>query len=807
MVSKNWDDSQIHVEVTESDYNQAWYRVKSEFSQEYGTRIGPNNMVELTLIERYDPHDIHAVARKWREKGVPDKYIKMLKDLIDKTEKLALKLAKRRRAKPEDAYFEIENVYGVSGTIVNYPGIGICVRSAPSTSFLTRFLKEFVSKHKLEKVDKEDNIFSEKNLRMFTQEYLEKYASLKRISPYWIVELREYHDPALNERFLELVLADRHGQEYRFVDRPDQLISKLQNELFARQKMAEVLTFAIDELRSDEYRQRGIYKKITRPAGFGFFYEQKYDLIKFLPPLGIDYSTNFLEFELKLPQSFRKLELKRSLKLLNDYIRSFPNPTKARIILYYMTVAPLGFVRLQMSRMRYHLLCYGASGSGKTTTIRNMSKFIWGFYGKMSGSTAESSYQRAKTFSCTTFPILIDEAESVFQNLTFIDELKSSATDITDRRRQTSNYVRYATPVFTSNKDVLTMRHIDYATKKRFLIIPFSKKEVISYQAEKKFTSELLPKLMDHVGWIGAYLKHFFITSWREYKKQFLGDLSEFLEFGRTALINAYEFVELPLPDWIKEPVDLGEIKEEEEPVSMLAWRTIVEDVNNKARAHKDLLTLPFMDRLQVLAERDDLPVYLSTDGQVVYITRGFKKRLEELHDIKLDYSLSDLAEEMGINHGRKMVKGKKLTVLWATFEQISEKIKELSVEMSKMSDQKTIGGKDENEHGQSGHFDENVQNVHEEKSIDGKDEDGGQSGHLEKEHYQKISGLTALNRKRLEGSLMRFIEEKGEAEYTTIFRKFDRYYPREVIEDVLNRLMEMGLIFEPHPGVLKTVE
>ncbi|MFH1472455.1 MAG: hypothetical protein ABIF85_06145 [Nanoarchaeota archaeon] len=586
---------------------------------------------------------------------------------------------------PDPLYFAMDNIYGITGIIENVPNHGLCIKNNMTGNRIFNLLNQFSNMQKLD--------IESRTLSKIAYDFAKKEPS-ERLSPFWVTGFTEYHDPFSGEKFYELIFQDQHARKYTFLDSPDKLIEKMKINLFAKSKLEEVLIFLPDELRKKEYIEKGISKYVERPAACGFFIEK--DKLIFYPPILMDYSTLFSEFEMNLRETITQDELKEALIVLDTYITKAKNPQKMKIILFYIIVSPLSFARIMSGRQRFYELSYGKKNAAKTQTLEYQSRFIWGLKMKMkTAETYKSSYQMARALSTTTFGILIDECETLFEEDWIIDLLKAAGTSDVQRTRKDSQHNYYATPIFTANKNVIEKE--DDATRRRFIAIQFSEKDVPTPEEIKIFQEKILPDLLKCSGVIGANIKEFFLNQWNDISKSVLGTKEEFLSVGRTALLNSYQTASMDAPKWLSEDFTLTDTEEERDSIELLAWKVIMNDVSEKCRSHRMAFNdddLPNMNstppalsdqtlktKIVNLILLNDLPNYIfsrvdrSTKKRKIYITRGIYKRIEKEFAVKTDDTFEDLAKKMGIEHNRTTaLTEKKIAAMSCTIPEFIEK-------------------------------------------------------------------------------------------------------------------------------------
>ena len=206
----------------------------------------------------------------------------------------------------------------------------------------------------------------------------------------------------------------------------DEIVGELKNQgLFIQAKNAmDVLTNAINTLKIN-----GKYSTENKSPYPGFF------------NLNGDFvSTKSYE----LPN---KEQMADALKIFNDFGEHYGEfAPKLGYIAHWMIMAPFSFIIKQkgIGTKLNNLFLYGTTRTGKTT-IAKLSCFIWSRIideQLSSGSHVHSTHQYGRAISKSTFPIIVDEGEGLFNTTELSSLVKTATHNISARSKYNSNMNR-----------------------------------------------------------------------------------------------------------------------------------------------------------------------------------------------------------------------------------------------------------------------------------------------------------------------------------------------------------------------------
>ena len=151
-----------------------------------------------------------------------------------------------------------------------------------------------------------------------------------------------------------------------------------------------------------------------------------------------------------------------ALKIFNDFGEHYGDfAPNLGYIAHWMLIAPFSFAIKQkgIGTKLNNLLLYGTTRTGKST-IAKLSCFIWSRNINLqlsSGSHVHSPYQYGKAISKSTYPIIIDEGEELFETTELSSLIKTATHAKSARYRYNSTLNRdeeimaFSLSIITSN--------------------------------------------------------------------------------------------------------------------------------------------------------------------------------------------------------------------------------------------------------------------------------------------------------------------------------------------------------------------
>ena len=280
-------------------------------------------------------------------------------------------------------------------------------------------------------------------------------------------------------------------------------------------------------------------------------------------------SLNIIDYEVN-EVDIAKLNL--SLDLIEDLQNYFiEQETKLATTLKHALIVPFGFAKKQMNLPLENLIPYmfhfGKGGSGKTTLARIGSYF----YGEpdsetdIGGSEFDTVPRIGGQISKSTFGLIVNEPDNVFNNRGCVETLKTCVERTNARRRyegkSLATILALSTVSFTSNS---ALPNIDGLTR-RFIQLLYSHSEKKS-EAEKKAFMEHFrmdsPELC-----LFHRLKYLANFAVNEIKEDVELLKLPWQELSNSLILRAYADCERECPEWLlsfAESVTLEDLDEEE---------------------------------------------------------------------------------------------------------------------------------------------------------------------------------------------------------------------------------------------------
>lgn len=198
-----------------------------------------------------------------------------------------------------------------------------------------------------------------------------------------------------------------------------------------------------------------------------------------------------VKFEIKeIPTN----QLKKALDLLKEFMEWFPNhETKLISIFKWGLISPFIFSMKQRGADVQWPYLYGRGGSGKTT-MGKMVLYLWNKPDEnndIGGSGFNSEYRIGNRLQQSTFPIVVNEPGSIFENINTRDMLKTASQQTTSRGKQIggryTTIPAFAPVIFTSNQPLPSIGDDQEALIRRFFIQSFGYDEKKSKKEQEAF--------------------------------------------------------------------------------------------------------------------------------------------------------------------------------------------------------------------------------------------------------------------------------------------------------------------------------
>ncbi|ADB58659.1 bifunctional DNA primase/polymerase [Archaeoglobus profundus] len=379
------------------------------------------------------------------------------------------------------------------------------------------------------------------------------------------------------------------------------------------------------------------------------------------------------------PEEFSKEDLAKALKLLDELRTKWYSKAGKRFttMIKWGLIAPFAYAIKQIrGTIAVHfpdLVAYGARNTGKTTIGAQIILSIWnppeeGRIVRGSGD-ADTKAKHGRLRSLTTFPVVVNEVEGIFNNKELLEEYKSAVENRFVRGKHSHGvYIEFPSlaPFFMTMNGQLPLDGTG-AVRKRFFGIHFSLSDEIPQHEIEKFTEEVLPRLGDL-----RFLGSFIFKKISENPER----LKEAWQVLATELLReAFEFAELDVPEWVNEFYE-GETEEEvNETINEEIRARLLESINNLYARYisrieivgenqNDLYTSTTLERrLKALLQEGFVP-WAFLRGEDVVITSAVMRILK---DTGID-SLKSLAERFGWKYGVHRVNGRNCKSIKVSF-------------------------------------------------------------------------------------------------------------------------------------------
>lgn len=368
------------------------------------------------------------------------------------------------------------------------------------------------------------------------------------------------------------------------------------------------------------------------------------------------------------PEDFSKDDLAKSLQLLDELRTKWYRKAGERFttMIKWGLIAPFAYAIKQIRRtVVVHfpdMVAYGSRDTGKTTIGAQIILSIWNPPEEArivkGGGDADTKAKHGRLRSLTTFPVVVNEVEGIFNNKELLEDYKNAVENRFVRGKHAHGvYIEIPSlaPFFMTMNGQLPL---DEAVRKRFFGIHFSLSDRISRDEMERFKEEILPRLEDL-----RFLGYFVFKKISENPELLRENWST---LATQLLKEAFEFAELEIPDWINEFYE-GETEEElNEALNEEIRARLLENINN--------LYSRYISKIEIIAEGpNDLYAYSSLEtrlrallqegftpwaflrGEEVIITSAVMKVLK---DLGVD-SLKSLAERFGWKYGVHKVNGR----------------------------------------------------------------------------------------------------------------------------------------------------
>ena len=362
------------------------------------------------------------------------------------------------------------------------------------------------------------------------------------------------------------------------------------------------------------------------------------------------------------PKEVSREELKEALELLNELATKWYNHAidKFATSIKWGIISPFIYARKQLGSQYQvpHLTMYGARNTGKTTLAQISTVYLWGLdkgTHSVSGSQANTEARLGRVVSRSTFPQIINEANSMFYKPEVINVLKNTVEELIARGKYVRNewreYLALSPLVITLNpQPPVDFERLELVPKTTWLLY-FTEGERLRQEQIENFRREVEPRLYK-LGAIGHYIARLILERGPEILKK------DWRKLGKELLIEAYRGAGLNPPEWIGGEYEVESFEDiERDKIERIRSKfikyineqysrnigKIIADYGYDGRLEKiDIEDVSIVDKLNILLKNKLIPFMIMKKGKV-YITSSIIGEL----GIEVD-SLKSLADLLG---------------------------------------------------------------------------------------------------------------------------------------------------------------
>jgi hypothetical protein len=367
-----------------------------------------------------------------------------------------------------------------------------------------------------------------------------------------------------------------------------------------------------------------------------------------------------------------------ALNIFNEFGESYGDfRPKLGYIVHWMLMAPFSFILKQKGAAskinNMHL--YGTTRTGKTT-IAKLVSFFWNRNSDeqlTSGSHVHSTYQYGRAISRSTFPIVIDEGEAIFQSDELKSMLKTSTHNISARSRYNSS-LQQEEEIMALSQSIITSNYSkpnDGAVGARLDLFKYTANEVRSKKAREKFENKFQPDVQNGPLHVLKYIGNYVATRIKE-DPDLLND--DWLKLSKRLWKEIYQLARMPMPEWMSDialPDSVEESFEDEisyyeSNIKALILRNAAPNIyeNGKESKFKEYIT-PIDKAMDVVKNAREPWIHLhqpqtgkDAGKRFVLIEKSIETDLKK--DRNIDIQLDRIAEILNGEIARKTFKNKK---------------------------------------------------------------------------------------------------------------------------------------------------
>lgn len=314
----------------------------------------------------------------------------------------------------------------------------------------------------------------------------------------------------------------------------DEIVGDLKSRGLFQQgnKATDVLTNTIHALKSN-----GMCKKENKSPYPGFFVLNK----KFVSTKAYVLPT--------------EEQLAEALNIFNDFGEHYTDfAPKLGYIAHWMLMAPFAFAIKQKgtSTKLNNLFLYGTTRTGKST-IAKLACFIWLKSIEqqvISGSHVHSTYQFGRAISKSTYPIIIDEGEGLFNTIE-LSSLVKTATHATTARSRFNSTLNREEEIMAFSLSIITSNYSkpnDGAISARMDVLNYTSSNIRSREKRSEFQSKFRPDVQEGplkvLHYIGDYVAAQITTD-----PSLLDE--DWLTLSKRMWKEMYAHADISMPEWM----------------------------------------------------------------------------------------------------------------------------------------------------------------------------------------------------------------------------------------------------------------
>lgn len=374
-----------------------------------------------------------------------------------------------------------------------------------------------------------------------------------------------------------------------------------------------------------------------------------------------------------------KGQMADALTIFNEFGESYGSfCPKLGYIAHWMLMAPFSFIFKQKGSAskinNMHL--YGTTRTGKTT-IAKLVSYFWNRNideQLTSGSHVHSTYQFGRAISKSTFPIIIDEGEAIFQNDELKSLLKTSTHNISARSRYNSS-LQQEEEIMALSQSIITSNYSkpnDGAVGARLDLFKYTANEVRSKEVRDQFENRFQPDVQNGPLNVLKYIGNYVAIRIKQ-DPDLLNE--DWLKLSKQLWTEMYQLAGMQIPEWMSKialPDSVEESFEDEisfyeSNIKALILRNASPNIYEKDKGPKEWIT-PKDKAIDVVYKSREPWIHLHDPStgkhagkKFVLIEKSIETDLKK--DKGIDIQLDRIAEILNGKITRKTINKRKIKV------------------------------------------------------------------------------------------------------------------------------------------------